>query len=111
LEDAKSKDEEISSLKKELSSKASLGDKEAELQQVRFYYRDYIARYIIDIFDWITIQLGVCHVVISPAFLSQMTSTVTELKENLRKTDEDAKSKDVKISSLEEDVSKVCTHI
>jgi hypothetical protein len=31
----KSKDEEIASLKQELSSKASLGDKESELQKVR----------------------------------------------------------------------------
>ena len=38
-----------------------------------------------------------------------MTLTVTELKENLRKTDEDAKSKDAKITSLEKDVTKVCT--
>ena len=45
-----------------------------------------------------------------------MTLTVTELEENLRKTDEDAKSKDAKITSLEKDVSnkdsdlkKVCT--
>ena len=43
--------------------------------------------------------------VISLTFLLQMTLTVTELKENLRKTDEDAKSKDVKITSLEKDVS------
>ncbi len=42
LEDVKSKDEEIASLKQELSSKASLGDKESELQKVRVNKRDYI---------------------------------------------------------------------
>ena len=35
----------------------------------------------------------------------QMTLTVTELKENLKRTDEDAKMKELKITSLQNDMS------